>query len=111
MTTPKEKKKFTNVKYYFYCRHKLETSTTEIQKELEQLFETNVMPTSLEITDTWLKEYNNEKKRKKLFKFDNQNQIGFGKLMFNLSESKSDDLKMQFYSLCRYQLQVPKFEM
>lgn len=103
-----------NIKYYFYCRFKLKENIDECNKihsEITKLFKEQKIP-SLKTLKSWSSSYlkeTNIKLRESSFKFDETKQLAFKKNEFQLVRSTPANIKrVQFYSLCRHQLDISR---
>lgn len=98
-----------NCMFYFSCRLKLKKNIFDIEKELTELFDENQLPSRLseerfKIYTNWSNTLSSADDQSSLFSFDgNENfqQSSFLKFQINSKETLSP---IQFYSLCRYQL-------
>ncbi len=95
----------TNIKFYYTCRHILKISVVEITNELKLLFDEHQLPNlaeTLNIIST-LSKLTDETKSTYL-KFDqNEDFKLYSMLKFSIKPT-SDSQMLQFYALCRYQL-------
>lgn len=102
-------KKDSNIKYYFFCRNKLKVKLAKIRIEMKQLFHKDCYPKSDSILYHWAKIYKTDKKANFLFKYDETEKSGFERLQFRLNVADKNKVKqMQFYALCRHQLNTPQ---
>lgn len=95
-----------NIKYYFYCRHQLGIKPNQIATEISDLFRVKI-PVREGLTH-WADCINtNSTNIFNLFKYNSAHKKCFKHLSFELKSSEPNDTQeMQFYALCRFQLNV-----
>ena len=100
-----------NIKYYSLCRYKkikhnrgVGEVVDIIYAEITALFDNFYNPARSTI-QKWIKQY---EVNKKMPKFDETNKFGFHSLKFTIDSQMTNLIqKMQFYTLCRHQLNAP----
>lgn len=99
---------FQNQRYYSLCRYDLDKKPSFIYEEVKELF--NQKSITISHIYTWTHQYRNEKneqKRNRLFEFDEYDKGSFENLRFELKNVETNQVKkIQFYALCRHQLNV-----
>ena len=96
---------YTNIKYYFYCRHKLGEGASVIGTEITNLFQIKIP--IREGLKNWSECIENNENNSFLFNYDEKNKSCFENLQFQLINREPVETQMiQFYALCRYQLNV-----
>lgn len=99
---------FKNQRYYSLCRYELDKKPSFIYEEVKDLF--NHSSITISHIYTWSHQYRNERneqKRGRLFEFDEFDRTSFENLKFELKSAESNHVKkIQFYALCRVQLNV-----
>ena len=99
---------FKNQRYYSLCRYELDKKPSFIYEEVKDLF--NHKAITISHIYTWSHQFRNERneqKRGRLFEFDEFDKNSFENLKFELKSNESNNVKkIQFYALCRIQLNV-----
>ena len=99
---------FKNQRFYSLCRYELDKKPSFIYEEVKDLF--NHKSITISHIYTWSHQFRNERneqKRGRLFEFDEFDKTSFENLKFELKSNEANHVKkIQFYALCRIQLNV-----